>query len=136
MGVGGSPAAPVVAGTVAAGLGGFAVGMTFPPTRWLLDKVLPKPGSGPSEKVQRQGHFRIELHTRTSTGARYVATVSAHGDPGYAATAVMLGESALCLGLDKLTSAGGVLTPAVAMGDHLVARLRAQGFKMSVSRVS
>ena len=136
MGVGGSPAAPVVAGAVAAGLGGFAVGMTFPPTRWLLDKVLPKPGSGPSEKAQRQGHFRIEVHTRTSTGARYVATVSAHGDPGYAATAVMLGESALCLGLDELTSAGGVLTPAVAMGDHLVARLRAQGFKMSVSRVS
>ncbi|MBC7560864.1 MAG: enoyl-ACP reductase, partial [Dermatophilaceae bacterium] len=64
------------------------------------------------------------------------ATVAAHGDPGYAATAVMLGESALCLGLDKLTSAGGVLTPAVAMGDHLVARLRAQGLKMSVSRVS
>ena len=136
MGVGGSPAAPVVAGAVAAGLGGFAVGMAFPPTRWLLDKVLPKPGGGPSEKLQRRGHFRIEVHTRTSTGARYVATVAAHGDPGYAATAVMLGESALCLGLDKLTSAGGVLTPAVAMGDHLVARLRAQGFKMSVSRVS
>jgi short subunit dehydrogenase-like uncharacterized protein len=102
----------------------------------LLDKVLPKPGSGPSEKVQRGGHFRIEVHTRTSTGARYVATVAAHGDPGYAGTAVMLGESALCLGLDRLSSAGGVLTPAIAMGDHLVARLQARGFEMSVSRIS
>lgn len=136
MGVGSSRLAPVVAGAVAAGVGGFAVGMGFPPTRWLLDTVLPKPGSGPSENVQRRGHFRIEVHTRTSTGARYVATVAAHGDPGYAATAVMLGESALCLGLDTLTSAGGVLTPAVAMGDHLVARLRARGFEMSVSRIS
>jgi len=136
MGVGRSPVTPVVAGAVAAGLGGFAVGMAFPPTRWLLDKVLPKPGSGPSEEMQRRGHFRIEVHTRTSTGARYVATVAAHGDPGYAATAVMLGESALCLGLDTLTSVGGVLTPAVAMGDHLVARLRARGFEMSVSRIT
>jgi short subunit dehydrogenase-like uncharacterized protein len=108
--------------------------MALPPTRLLLDRVLPRPGSGPSEKSQRGGHFRMEVHTRTSTGARYVATVAAQGDPGYAATAVMLGESALSLGLDALSSAGGVLTPAVAMGDHLVARLRARGFELSVLR--
>jgi short subunit dehydrogenase-like uncharacterized protein len=134
MGVGRSPVAPVMAGAVAAGLAGVALGMALPPTRLLLDRVLPKPGSGPSEQAQRGGHFRLEVHTRTSTGARYVATVAAQGDPGYAATAVMLGESALCLGLDTLSSAGGVLTPAVAMGDQLVARLRARGFELSVSR--
>jgi short subunit dehydrogenase-like uncharacterized protein len=136
MGVGRSPFAPVLAGAIAAGLGGFAVGMALPGTRSLLDRVLPKPGNGPSEKVQRSGHFRIEVHTRTSTGAHYVATVAALGDPGYAGTAVMLGQSVLCLGLDELSSGGGVLTPAVAMGDHLVARLRARGFKLSVSRIS
>ena len=32
---------------------------------------------------------------------RYVARVAAHGDPGYQATAVMFGESALCLALDR-----------------------------------
>jgi short subunit dehydrogenase-like uncharacterized protein len=48
----------------------------------------------------------------------------------------MLGESALSLGLDPLSCAGGVLTPAVAMGDHLVARLRARGFELSVSQTS
>jgi len=136
MGVGRGPVAPLMAGAVAAGLGGLAVGMVLPPTRLLLDRVLPRPGSGPSEKVQRGGHFRMEVHTRTSTGARYVATVAAQGDPGYAATAVMLGESALSLGLDPLSCAGGVLTPAVALGDHLVARLRARGFELSVSRTS
>ncbi|HYO17980.1 MAG TPA: saccharopine dehydrogenase NADP-binding domain-containing protein [Dermatophilaceae bacterium] len=136
MGVGRGLVAPVVAGAIAAGLAGVAAGMALPPTRLLLDRVLPRPGSGPSEKAQRGGHFRLEVHTRTSTGARYVATVAAQGDPGYAATAVMLGESALCLGLDTLSSAGGVLTPAVAMGDHLVARLRGRGFELSVSRTS
>src|ERR1019366_10519890 len=95
MGGGRSPVAPVLAGAVAAGLGGLAVGMAFPLTRSLLDKVLPKPGSGPSEKVQRGGHFRIEVHTRTSTGARYVATVAARGGPCDPGTAVMLGGGGL-----------------------------------------
>jgi short subunit dehydrogenase-like uncharacterized protein len=136
MGVGRSPLAPVLAGGVTAGLGLMVAGMSLAPTRALLDRVLPKPGSGPSEKMQRTGHFRAEIHTRTSTGARYVATVAAQGDPGYAATAVMFGQSALCLGIDALTSSGGVLTPAVAMGSVLSDRLRTQGFELSVRRLS
>jgi len=134
MSVGSSPLAPVLAGGVSAGLGALVAGMALPPTRALLDRVLPKPGSGPSESAQENGYFRIEVHTRTTTGARYLATVAAKGDPGYAATAVMLGQSALCLGTDDLTSGGGVLTPAVAMGDRLADRLRAQGFELAVSR--
>ena len=41
----------------------------------------------------------------------------------------MLGESALCLGLDadRLPARAGVLTPATAMGDALAERLRAAG---------
>ena len=134
MSVGSSPFAPVLAGGVTAGVGMLAAGMALPGTRQLLDRVLPKPGEGPSEKVRENGHFRIEVHTRTSTGARYIATVAAKGDPGYAATAVMFGQSGLCLGTDPLTSGGGVLTPAVAMGDALVERLRAQDFEISVRR--
>jgi short subunit dehydrogenase-like uncharacterized protein len=136
MSVGTGPLAPVLAAGVTAGLGALVVGMSLPPARALLDRVLPNPGAGPSEKVQESGHFRVEITTQTSTGARYVATVAAHGDPGYAATAVMLGESALCLGTDSLTTAGGVTTPAVAMGSALVERLRARGFELSVRRVS
>ena len=136
MSVGQSPLAPLLGAAVSAGLGGLAAGMALTPTRRLLDRLLPKPGEGPSGKVQSEGHFRIEVHTRTSTGAQYVATVAAEGDPGYAATAVMLGQSALCLGLDDLDAAGGVLTPAVAMGDRLVDRLRAEGFELTVARVA
>ena len=60
--------------------------------------------------------------------------MAAKGDPGYAATSVMLGQSALCLGTDALSSPGGVLTPAVAMGQRLVERLRGRGFELSVRR--
>lgn len=134
MGVGDNFAAPLAAGVVAVGLGGLAAGMALAPTRALLNRVLPKPGSGPSEKVQRTGHFRVEVHTRTSTGARYVATVAAQGDPGYAATAVILGEGVLALGTDDLDSPAGVLTPAVAIGDQLVDRLRTRGFELTVRR--
>ena len=39
----------------------------------------------------------------------------------------MLAESALCLAHDDLPDRAGQLTPAVAMGDALIARLQAAG---------
>jgi short subunit dehydrogenase-like uncharacterized protein len=67
-----------------------------------------------------------------------VATVAAQGDPGYAATSVMFGESALCLALDdgRLPERAGVLTPATAMGGALVDRLRAAGLTFDVQRAA
>jgi short subunit dehydrogenase-like uncharacterized protein len=97
---------------------------------------MPSPGSGPSEKTRMNGFFKIEVHGRTTTGARYVATVAAKGDPGYQATALMLGESALCLAFDHetLPDRAGVLTPATAMGHTLIERLRAAGMTLDVKR--
>ncbi len=141
MGVGDNPLSPLLAAGVSAGLAGMAagmaVGMAFPPARLVLDRVLPDPGEGPSERTQRTGHFRVDVHTRTTTGARYRSTVAAKGDPGYAATAVMLGEAALGLALeeDRLPEAAGVLTPATALGEVLAERLRARGFRIDVERV-
>jgi short subunit dehydrogenase-like uncharacterized protein len=129
---------PALALATKAGLGALVVGMVLPPTRYVLDRVLPKPGSGPSERVQRTGHFTMDLYTTTSTGARYTARVKAKGDPGYAATAVMLGESGLALALDRGAlppSPGGVLTPATGIGDALVDRLRNAGFEIKVRRL-
>jgi short subunit dehydrogenase-like uncharacterized protein len=74
---------PVSALVVTSGLGALAGGLAFPPTRKLLDRVLPRPGEGPSEKSRTNGYFKIEVH---GVGRR--ATVAAKGDPGYAATAV------------------------------------------------
>ena len=137
MSVGRGPAAPVLAGAVAAGIGGLLGGLALPPTRFVLDRVLPRPGEGPSEKARENGHFRIQTTARTTSGATYRTTVAAKGDPGYAATAVMLGESALCLALDtdRLPDRAGVLTPATAMGTVLADRLRAAGFTVTVERL-
>jgi len=113
----------------------LGAGLAFKPTRALLDRVLPKPGEGPSVATQDSGHFTVEVTATTTSGARYRTTVAAKGDPGYAATAVMLGESGLCLALDELSCGGGVLTPATAMGDRLADRLRAAGFTLQTERL-
>ena len=129
MSAGSGPLAPVKAGAIVAVLGGLVAGMSFGPSRTLLDKVLPSPGEGPSEKAQRRGFYEIAIHARTSSGRTYTSRVVQKGDPGYAATALLLGESALCLALDadRLPEGGGVLTPATAMGDVLADRLRVSG---------
>ena len=60
------------------------------------------------------------------------------GDPGYGATAVLLGESALALartGSGCPTGAVGS-TPAAAMGDALLARLPAAGVTIKIKRLS
>ena len=135
MSGGEGPLAPVKAGAIVAGLGGLVAGMSFGPTRKLLDRVLPAPGDGPSEAAQRKGYYEIAIHTKTSSGRRYTARVAQQGDPGYAATAVLLGQSALCLALDgdRLPAGGGVLTPATAMGDVLADRLRGAGVTLDVA---
>jgi short subunit dehydrogenase-like uncharacterized protein len=137
MGFGSGPLAAAQAGAVAGGVAALAAGLTLPPTRALLDRVLPSPGEGPSETKRRAGFFRIEIHARTSGGARYLCRVAAQGDPGYQATSVMLGESSLCLAFDEeqLPPRAGVLTPATAMGDALIDRLRSAGQTLEVERV-
>jgi short subunit dehydrogenase-like uncharacterized protein len=137
-GFGVGPAAPVRAMAVTAGLTALLAGVALRPSRSLLGPVLPKPGEGPSEKARRTGFYRLEVHARTSSGARYLTNVAAPGDPGYAATAVMLGESALCLALDRdrLPDRSGVLTPATAMGVPLAERLRAAGQTFEARRIS
>jgi short subunit dehydrogenase-like uncharacterized protein len=131
---GGLPFGPAKAGAIAGGLVALMTGLSLPPTRKVLDKVLPAPGEGPSEAQREKGFFRIDVHTTTSSGARLVCEIAAPGDPGYKATAVMLGESALALALDedRLPAAAGVLTPATAMGDVLVQRLRGAGHRYEV----
>ncbi|MCF8612004.1 saccharopine dehydrogenase NADP-binding domain-containing protein [Gordonia sp. HY285] len=131
MAVGGVPGmSALLAGAVSIGTGAFLGAMSFRPTRKILDYLLPKPGDGPAEKSREAGHFVTQTFTRTTTGRRYRSQMRAHGDPGYKATAVMLGESALALALDRdsLPDRSGVLTPAAAMGDVLADRLRAAGF--------
>src|SRR5215210_896703 len=120
---------------VGGGMAALTAGLALPPSRFALDRVLPGPGAGPKDELVREGFFVIEIHARTPADERWVCRVEAQGDPGYGATRVMLGQSALCLALDgdRLPERAGVLTPATAMGSVLADRLRAAGQTFDVS---
>lgn len=140
MSVGSSVLAPVVSAAATAAnnavveLGSRYFGML---PKGLVERVVPKPGTGPSEDTREKGYYRIETYTTTTSGARYVAAMSQQGDPGYKATSVMLGECGLALALDrdKLSDLLGVLTPAAAMGDALLARFPAAGISLDSARL-
>jgi short subunit dehydrogenase-like uncharacterized protein len=132
-GFGSGPAAPLRGTATSVAFRSLEAGLAFGPSRALIGRLLPAPGQGPSDKTRRNGYFRIQVHTRTAAGTRYVARVEAQGDPGYAATSVMLSQSALCLALDRdqLPSLAGVLTPASGMGAALINRLNAAGLTLT-----
>lgn len=141
LSVGSSVVAPVMsalmsgAANATSALGGRF--FRFLPRR-LIERIAPKPGTGPSKAQREQGHYRTETYTTTTTGARYLAVIEQRGDPGYQATSVLLGESGLALALDRdqLSDLTGVLTPAAAMGDALLARFPAAEVSLSVTRLS
>lgn len=138
MGVGRGPIAAAAAVGVTAGLLGLVGAFAAAPTRRLLDRVLPAPGTGPSAQTRESGWFRSVVDATTEGGRRYRATVAGTGDPGYTATAVMLAETGLALALDgdRLPDRAGSLTPATAIGDVLVQRLRAAGHSYEVAEVA
>ncbi len=106
--------------------------------RRLVERVVPKPGTGPSAAARDRGYYRVETYTTTTTGARYVARMEQQGDPGYKATSVLLGECGLALALnrDELSELRGVLTPAAAMGDALLERFPAAAVSLRTERLN
>jgi len=106
--------------------------------------VLPSPGQGPPDWLSENGFFQVYAlavakgdKTPKRTARADIRSAASWGDPGYRGTALMSVESALTLALDRAAcpaaTAGGVLTPASAMGDALVARLRKAGMSIEVS---
>ncbi len=68
MGVAPGPAGAVIARALALGLRAFTGAMAFPPTRRVLDRCLPAPGTGPSTTTQRAGWFDSQVTDRTEDG--------------------------------------------------------------------
>jgi short subunit dehydrogenase-like uncharacterized protein len=132
MRTGGGPLGLAKAAGISGGIAGMFAGFATPGARQILDRFLPDPGEGPDETARDRGFFNIDIHATTSSGQRLRCEIRVQGDPGYKATAVMLGESALCLALDDLPNAAGVLTPASAMGRILADRLIAAGHSYRV----
>jgi short subunit dehydrogenase-like uncharacterized protein len=118
----------LMAAGIVGGLLGLQAAMKRPALRAMLQKRAPQPGEGPDEETRRKGHWKVRFLADDTPF--YIAADPA-GDPGYGSTMKMLGESALCLAFDDLTSPGGVLTPSFAMGAHLLERLRMAGLQFA-----
>ena len=133
-GINGATGASLIAG----GLGLFTAAMSVGPIRTAISEyVFPDPGEGPTAEQVEAGHFTVRVLGRgTTTDGPFTveAEFGADRDPGYGATARMLGESAMCLLADDTDSPldGGVLTPASGIGAPLVDRLRDVGFTATV----
>jgi short subunit dehydrogenase-like uncharacterized protein len=127
-----SPRGAALATGITAGLGAFLVATRVPPLRARIEKRLPAPGQGPTAEERARGYFVVRV-AGESNGDRMVVKVSDRADPGYGSTSKMLSQSALCLALDDLPTAGGVLTPATSMGFRLIERLREAGLTLEAS---
>ncbi|KAJ3211392.1 hypothetical protein HDU82_005956 [Entophlyctis luteolus] len=125
-------------------VGGSA--MFFPPTRWLIKKLVPQGTNTASEQTLRSSDGFMKFVGQAEDGSKAIAEFKTRGDFGYVATGTMLAEAAMCLALDrsKLDASaaeagsfgilqGGILTAASAGGMILVNRLQKIGFKISVA---
>ena len=85
----------------------------------------PAPGEGPSKESRENGNYDVLFCADLSDGSTMHASVSGDMDPGYGSTSKMIAESAICLVTECPDLAGGIYTPAPAMGEKLIARLQA-----------
>lgn len=121
---------------MAGGLSAAFFLLNQPKLRPFLSRWVPEPGDGPSKESRESGFFRTTHYGSTASGKRFTATVETQGDPGYKATSMMLAEAALTLAVDQDSlppHSGGVLTPAVGLGQAYVERLRKAGMALTAS---
>lgn len=83
----------------------------------------PKPGEGPSRDEREAGHYDLLVHGTCADGQTLAVSVTGDKDPGYGSTSGIIAEAALCLIEDCPELAGGIYTPAAAMGARLRSRL-------------
>jgi short subunit dehydrogenase-like uncharacterized protein len=137
MRFGGGAIAGAAATAFSAGMFSSQLAMKLGAVRKVAEKLMPGPGTGPSEWAMNNGSFRCELVGKSADGQVVKVRIADKGDPGNRATTKMVCESALCLALqlDDLPggrSYGGLLTPASGLGQVLLDRLRAAGMTIQV----
>lgn len=126
--IGSLPRMAMVSGTIGSV---FALSKVPPARKWLLS--LKDSGDGPTEEERARSRFSVTFLGRAGDGSRTVVKVRG-GDPGYDETAKMLAETGFSLAFDedRLPQQAGTLTPAVALGDCLLERLREAGLVFEV----
>lgn len=107
-------------------MGAMAAGMAKPAGRSLMARFGPKPGEGPSEADMDGGFVKVRYAATAMDGQVLQGQLKAPGDPGNRVTVRILAQAALCV-LEGEDLPGGVLTPAVALGQRLQDRLVATG---------
>lgn len=111
------------------------VSLINPFSGYLVKKIIPKPGEGPSERTMEKGYLLIAGVGKGSKGSIAESMLYFPNDAGYFYTSRMLIESALSLALDRPKlpiQEGGFYTPATALGSVLLERLKVIGMKFAV----
>jgi short subunit dehydrogenase-like uncharacterized protein len=83
----------------------------------------PKPGEGPSKEERESGCYDILFAGLAVDGRQMRIAVGGDCEPGYASTAKMIAECAICLLRDTPELKAGIWTPGAALGDRLIKRL-------------
>ncbi len=111
----------------------FGAAMSIRAVRSYLQKKLP-PGSGPSEAQMDAGSYKLRIFGSSNAGDKAVVTIKGEGDAGNRITVKCFCESALALAVDEacLPADFGVITPSVAFGDVLPARLQRAGIDIDI----
>lgn len=104
----------------------------FAPFRAMFSKSAKQSGQGPTQAQMDAAWFKLTFIAKCA--GRVLRTEVSGGDPGYVETSKMLAESGMCLAQDReaLPARAGVLTPAEAMAEPLLARLQRAGLQFRV----
>ncbi|KAI8867290.1 hypothetical protein GQ42DRAFT_164896 [Ramicandelaber brevisporus] len=128
---------------VAAILATFGFLASFGLGRWILNRILPAPGQGPSDENIAKGSYKgVFIAEKKSEQAgeaplKVRGHVYADSDPGYGETVRYVCESALCV-LNKRTELplqAGVSPPGYGLGLALLGHLRSVGCDFSVDDI-
>lgn len=122
---------------IAAAMGLVSATAGFTALHGLAKRFGPAPGEGPSEAQMASGALTARFIAEAADGQRFLGVLKADGDAGNRITTMLLSESAMAMALQREalpggSARGGVLTPATALGDVLIGRLKAAGVHLQV----
>jgi short subunit dehydrogenase-like uncharacterized protein len=102
---------------------------------WILLKLGPKEGGGPSKELRDKSWFKFTFFAQNNITKKKITTSVSGKDPGYDDTSKMLSESAICLVKDILSQDEiiyGCQTTSSCFGSKLINRLNNRGIKFEV----
>jgi short subunit dehydrogenase-like uncharacterized protein len=99
-----------------------------------MRRHLPSSGFGPTGERMADWSWRMAVNAKTVGGHHVRVDLDGEGQPGYLATAKMLGEAGMLLSEEGATpDRSGFLTPAAALGVRELDRFRHAGVRIQVS---